>query len=1746
MAVADLLRRAPDQDSGPAHIGLAHSGLARTLRPIGDWPAFLATLRDNGFPVSPDREARVATLLWRLADAGIGLQRWEDAAGYLAPILCVSADDRDRFGSLLKRHYERHAVATGTVPPGHIPDAKAPAIPTWRDRTFFLIFGFAALLIVAAVVAWTMIGGGGGGSSANTGPQSPGPSGSSAAELIVLAQDLFVRSLVAAPALFLLAIILAWRQDKRAALIRKSDRVATEENYRIPSDRSGLFRDAVSRSALLLLKRAVLVVSDRIDVARSLKATVAANGWPSLHYRQRRTNVELVLLVDRGTSRDHLGYLADVLVDRLQAAQAFVTRYDYRFHPARVRLASGRAEGPPAQDLTRVAHRHTDHRLFLVTDGQGLFLPGTFRLDPALTREFGRFGQVVVLTPTPRDAWGERERALAAWGAIVVPATIPGLDVAATLVGSDADEVRKRADREIPHGFDPFLEQLERDFHRLSSDTPPRAEEIAEITLQLSVWMGSRQNYRVLAAVAAFPWIDPGLTLAFGAAVLGRPVDPALFARLARLPWMRSARMPEWLSIALINRLREDEQADLANRMTAVLRRGRSRASGFPMSPDECAALPLAQAADARQVLATADPAAFAGLQERVFISFLKGERLDPTNPRKLAATEEMTRGIGAEFDLWQKILAASALVVAACLFVFTNQLAALLQWIESDIGPRLTFLPGEPAAWYWRCASVVAMLAALTPWAISAWDVPEAVEDERLLKWVAEASDRIPVLRAARALVPLSVLHHAIWLFWPVAGVVCALAGVGDGSTSARLTAVASLSVLAWLLFTRLTVAGASTALRLGYDEVQVCDPENRCTSKPGGLAEYPLGRAIAKNGWLRASFAVLVCLALPFAVFVIFGVEWTEVFIQFDFRIEATFLVIATLVGWTLTLLLVRRLVIGQWRLPDRSWGRPITPLGDLLFATSASLLAYATLWLLAGNPVPSYFIFPWLGLCVCMMVASIRLVALRARVVAPNFGWFLGGIGLGIALQVPTSYISSDNIYFYWNGNLHGGMPGAITVSIHSLIFILSVVGVSTTALLYRSRRQSIDPDRLWRIRFWALAVGGACLVAAVPSFVFALLSFWPADVNARRLIAIGMIGQSLLVLYPIWRYVSPAAIDIELLKTEGRLPKPVAQPSTRAWWDTPRLALPLVAVCGLTFDLPLIGRWSYVEPFAIPVAVFFIARHGSAAIMPVLLGTLPFWLSLKVEPIGTTGGVWPAIAILFWCRFAGHAEFRARLLQREWLSWIDIALLSVLLLPTVSLILPVFEGWGLISSCKEQAEGCVPTAGLLVSPVHLFISPPSMLLTCCIVLAASRVPVRRTVLALTLLLALAAAAWFVPVLSLEYGGILFGTGANLVTIAVALLCLVLINDYRAPAVTQQPERTLEDATQTAVKSLLLSRDNMIASATLAYAVLSISAFREWKLPGVPVFALAAIGFCVGIGIPRAGPGERILLPVLLKIGVIATLATILTLLVASGIVPGLSSVAAPSTGGVFADLRIGPLAWQFVVWAGFVVVGHMVRREPQAVLQPARDAPEPTIIPSVEAEWLARVRDGLRDRIQSAQRNGRIGQDERGRMSRELDTLESNIGRALESNSDRPDELAILYETRNSIASLRRDLEGIPAGLEMPARQAEADQPSDASASQDPFNWFWLLHESLQVRFQAAQRAGRIGDDERSELVGGMNRLKIQIDTALNVTQPEDTRRRLQDVQASILDLRKELDRIPSSTEPEPTEPRKPAK
>jgi hypothetical protein len=302
-------------------------------------------------------------------------------------------------------------------------------------------------------------------------------------------------------------------------------------------------------------------------------------------------------------------------------------------------------------------------------------------------------------------------------------------------------------------------------------------------------------------------------------------------------------------------------------------------------------------------------------------------------------ATEAMKRDIGARFVRRQRLVAAQVGLVALGLFLFKDKLAALLDWFETQIGPRLPLLPDESGAISWRWAALTAMLVALLSWARSAGREPEAAAALSRAQWSFKLG-RLPI----EIDVGLNITRPTFWLLLAGVGLGCALIGAGDGTLLGRLVIVTGFLTVAWLVWVRLPMAGAATTLRLYLHRVAVCDVQNRCSDKPGGLAVYPLGRAIAQGGWLKPSLTLSVVM-LPVSAGIAFGL------VQFDGTPPYTMpdVVVAlsiAIAGGSATLALARRAAIGLWRAPDQSWSNSLTPLGDILFGALASSLSLS-LW-------------------------------------------------------------------------------------------------------------------------------------------------------------------------------------------------------------------------------------------------------------------------------------------------------------------------------------------------------------------------------------------------------------------------------------------------------------------------------------------------------------------------------------------------------------------------------------------------------------------------------------------------------------------------------------------------------------------------------------------------------------------------------------------------------------------------------
>src|SRR5947209_3777474 len=139
---------------------------------------------------------------------------------------------------------------------------------------------------------------------------------------------------------------------------------------------------------------------------------------------------------------------------------------------------------------------------------------------------------------------------------------------------------------------------------------------------------------------------------------------------------------------------------------------------------------------------------------------------------------------------------------------------------------------------------------------------------------------------------------------------------------------------------------------------------------------------------------------------------------------------------------------------------------------------------------------------------------------------------------------------------------------------------------------------------------------------------------------------------------------------------------------------------LAAIGWHFGSAAFSVW----PLALPIAMLFAWKNGRAATAAIAIGTLPLLVRLGDGDniYLTPGGVWPALAVMFWARFVADEAFRQRLLRREKLPWLE-AFVIVLLL-------------------AAKADFALPLNGIMQAAIH--VDPSWMLGTVALVIGASR--------------------------------------------------------------------------------------------------------------------------------------------------------------------------------------------------------------------------------------------------------------------------------------------------------------------------------------------------------------------------------------------------------------------------------------
>ncbi len=720
--------------------------------------AGLAQLLRADYPLGVEEALRVQHLDERLAEARIAITDAETAARYLAPVICRDGAAQAGLAQTIRSRLDQPAPEQDG--PSALADAVAQSrTDRWMKRLAPLIVPLIVLCLVAGVIVLCVLIARQGAATA------PGAQAGNVAPQTISndypirwTQITMLKVAAAAAPLFACAAVIARRRRRRRVLTRgRAPDGSPLAPLSISLPQIPLFDVRAIRGALRDLRRHTWRPSEQIDVRASLTATVRRMGFATLVCRYRAVTPEHLFLIDRVTRDDHLGEAAELLARRLLAEGVKVDRYDFRGDPSWLRVVSDQTappEGgrPRTETLENLRVSRAGCRVIVFADIAGFWdaRRGDWR---SWVYHLAAFKTATVITPTPQSEWGERERQLVKLGVRVSTATSEGLtDLGRTLrdgrrgvLPNLAVSASSALDRRL--AAEPYL---------WTGETPPEAVEIEALVADLRTAL-TPAAFDHLCAIALFPQIEPRLS-----AWLGRRLAPegtetvfeAQYAAIARLPWLRQGRMPDWLRLALAQDLgRRPEAAERVRGVWAAILAERLEKGDETLTLD---VTPIT-GADARRVIAgLVRPPRAPNLRETILLKFLDGEDLSDLTldaPGKLAeALPEPDAPSVAE------VLIAAAAGATAVLGILAagpflrwagSQDVALLTTVR-DIAPPVLSVAGFSL---WLARSKLTVLHIVPAWiavTFSATSLALAV----VLELAARAPTVTPIIAALGALV--------------------------------------------------------------------------------------------------------------------------------------------------------------------------------------------------------------------------------------------------------------------------------------------------------------------------------------------------------------------------------------------------------------------------------------------------------------------------------------------------------------------------------------------------------------------------------------------------------------------------------------------------------------------------------------------------------------------------------------------------------------------------------------------------------------------------------------------------------------------------------------------------------------------------------------------------------------------------------------------------------------------------------
>jgi hypothetical protein len=575
----------------------------------------LGDLRASGFHLGPDQRLRALAVFLTVPLSRGGARSAERVASLLGPVLSRSADEQRTFGRIVRSWF-----------PSEEPDAEPPVI-TRREitprgvmrtaerraargralRSTTMALGAAAALTVLALVldrvvpplvvrrgSVDVVTGGG---LAHLQTMTVDAAGWI---VHVLGPAHWVLWLV--PLTVVASGLVAWR----LTLVGYARRMQVGAG--VTTRRLRLLENPATDPApeffrlVQPLRRPIEFPSTELDVDATITQTIAHAGMPTLVFAKRRSAPEYTVLVDKRGTDDHAAQRCESLIEALREAGLDLRTYEFDGDPRLVKPS----RGGRSLDIAEIATGAESRRLIVFSDGAG-FLDERSGAPFPWTSIVAEWPWRAIFTWRAPEDWSRREWLLESQlGFALLPATEDGLIRASSrLAGGDEPTARAGG---VSYRVMPDRRRLDgllfagtwRGMDAAPVGPADGDELVAALRSELTT-----PAFEWLCALAVFPSIAWSLTLYLGERVIAsrhaaRELKVALL-EIARLPWLRYARMPLWLRERLAAAMPRDLRSGVRSALERMLAAPAGETAG--LSLEVVIGTPEPQAIDARRSL---------------------------------------------------------------------------------------------------------------------------------------------------------------------------------------------------------------------------------------------------------------------------------------------------------------------------------------------------------------------------------------------------------------------------------------------------------------------------------------------------------------------------------------------------------------------------------------------------------------------------------------------------------------------------------------------------------------------------------------------------------------------------------------------------------------------------------------------------------------------------------------------------------------------------------------------------------------------------------------------------------------------------------------------------------------------------------------------------------------------------------------------------------------------------------------